>query len=130
MSEIKLQLEFVCKNIEQAEKFASEAYHQFFTTEEYPRMILSTIYENNVPVFETRNVRVTDHQALFGPEQGMKPLEINQESKIVYCQIGTTVSSNSSKMEKKPLPFEKSFTKAKRRIFVRFNRPIRHQQTA
>jgi hypothetical protein len=83
MSEIKLQLEFVCESIEQAEKFASEAYHQFFTTEEYPRMILSTIYENNVPVFETRNVRVTDHQALFTPEQGMKPLEINQESKIV-----------------------------------------------
>lgn len=46
-------------------------------------MILSTIYENNVPVFETRNVRVTDHQSLFTPEQGMKPLEINQESKIV-----------------------------------------------
>ena len=46
-------------------------------------MILSTIYENNVPVFETRNVRVTDHQALFTPEQGMKPLEINQESKTV-----------------------------------------------
>ncbi len=83
MPEIKLQLDFVCENLEQAEKFASEAYHQFFTTNEYPRMIQSTVFENNVPVFETRNVRVTDHQALFTPEQGMKPLEISQESKIV-----------------------------------------------
>lgn len=83
MSEIKLQLDFVCENIEQAEKFASEAYHQFYTTEEYPRMILSTIFENGVPVFETRNVRVSDNQLLFSPEEGTKPLEIQPESKIV-----------------------------------------------
>lgn len=83
MAEIKLKLDFVCKNIEQAEKFASEAYHQFYTTEEYPRMILSTIYEDDVPVFETRNVRVADHQLLFTPEEGMKPLEVQPESKIV-----------------------------------------------
>lgn len=68
MKEITLTLKFVCKDVEQAEKFSSEAYHTFFTTEDYPRMILSTIHEDGIPVFETRNVRLSETPTTFTEE--------------------------------------------------------------
>lgn len=70
-NEITLNLQFVCRDIKQAEKFASEAYHTFFTEDEYPRMTKSTILENGIAIFETRNVRAsdpTDYETIFEKE--------------------------------------------------------------
>lgn len=52
---VKLILEFACKSTEQAEKFSDEAYRTFMSSEEYPHMIVSSIYENGVHISEIRN---------------------------------------------------------------------------
>lgn len=57
---ITLTMQFVCKDVDQAERFASEAYHTFFTDGEYPRMTETTIFENGIAVSETRNVRASN----------------------------------------------------------------------
>jgi hypothetical protein len=50
--EIKLVLEFICQDVEQAEEFASEAFQCFKTEDEFPKMILSTILEDGVPIMD------------------------------------------------------------------------------
>lgn len=50
--EIKLVLEFICQDTEQAEAFASEAFQCFKTEDEFPKMILSTILEDGVSIMD------------------------------------------------------------------------------
>ena len=45
-------MEFICQDVEQAEEFASEAFQCFKTEDEFPKMILSTILEDGVPIMD------------------------------------------------------------------------------